>query len=571
MTLFFSWKGSIVSAGLLVLLLLASSVSLAQAPMWQSVVVISQNSTYSTLPKLAADVSGNIYVAGTFTGTVVFGTTALTSAGNSDVFVAKWNPLTARFIWAQRAGGTGDDVCTGIAASGASVYLTGHFTAAAIGFGGITLPNAGSRDGFVAKLTDVGSSRAFAWAQQVGGVGFDQVSAVAATSAGIYVTGEFEGSVGFGTAVLTSRGLGDGFVAKLDDAGSTATFAWAQPAGGYGSDGASALTVSGTSVYVAGYFSGTSTCGSTVAGLGLNSAGSYDVFVAKLVDAGSSSSFTWATSGGGFSEDMPYSVVANGASVYVAGAYRGGPARFGNTILPSANSYDAFVAKLTDTGSASTGFVWAWSGGDSYGQDEAVALATNGTSVFMAGTFGGTMTFGSTTLSTGGSGVRSVFLCKLADAGTTSRFDWAQSATAPGVGELLLLGGKIYVAGSFYNTAAFGNANVTAPTNAPAAYLASLTDATLTATAPALAGAAFTVAPNPAHGTATVQLPALPGTASATLTLLDAVGRVVRSTTWLLPPTGLRHELSMAGLAPGLYALQVRAGKATATRKVVVE
>ena len=44
------------------------------------------------------------------------------------------------------------------------------------------------------------------------------------------------------------------FVAKLTDAGSTSSFAWVQPAGGMGYDAASALAVSGTSMYIAGYF-----------------------------------------------------------------------------------------------------------------------------------------------------------------------------------------------------------------------------------------------------------------------------------------------------------------------------
>ena len=37
----------------------------------------------------AIDASGNVYVAGYFTGTISFGATTLTSAGDRDVFVAK--------------------------------------------------------------------------------------------------------------------------------------------------------------------------------------------------------------------------------------------------------------------------------------------------------------------------------------------------------------------------------------------------------------------------------------------------------------------------------------------------
>ena len=74
--------------------------------------------------------------------------------------------------------------------------------------------------------------------------------------------------------------------------------------------------------------------------------------------------------------------------------------------------------------------------------------------------------------------------------------------------------------------------------------------------------------PNPAHGHATVQLPVIPGTATATLTLLDALGRTLRTQT---ATTNSRTELDLTGLAPGLYALRVMAGTQTATHHLVVE
>ena len=74
--------------------------------------------------------------------------------------------------------------------------------------------------------------------------------------------------------------------------------------------------------------------------------------------------------------------------------------------------------------------------------------------------------------------------------------------------------------------------------------------------------------PNPAHGTATIQLPAIPGAPTAPLTLLDALGRTLRTQT---VSTNARAELDLTGLAPGLYAVRVQAGAATAMRRLVVE
>jgi hypothetical protein len=71
--------------------------------------------------------------------------------------------------------------------------------------------------------------------------------------------------------------------------------------------------------------------------------------------------------------------------------------------------------------------------------------------------------------------------------------------------------------------------------------------------------------PNPAHGRATVQVP---GGASATLTVLDALGRALRTQAVAADAPA---ELDLTGLAPGLYTLRVVAGPHTTTRRLAVE
>ena len=201
--------------------------------------------------------------------------------------------------------------------------------------------------------------------------------------------------------------------------------------------------------------------------------------------------------------------------------------------------------------------------------------------MYVAGTFNGPQaTFGTTTLtnfplSSGGSSNayrREVFVTKLLDAGSTSSFAWAQQAGGTGADfatSIAISGANVYVGGAVGPPASFISQVIAAPVGGPVPFFASLTDPTLLATTPTLSGSAFTLAPNPAHAAITVQLPALLGT--ATLTLFDALGRTLRSATVALPAAGLRHELGLAGLPAGIYALQVQAGAATATRRLVVE
>ena len=544
------------SVCLLVLLLLALRLpAVAQAPNWQSaravaVATAAAASTYSEVTATAVDAAGNVFLTGYFRNTMVLGSTTLTSLGSYDLFVAKFNPASNQFLWVQRAGGTGIDYAFALAVSGTSVYVAGTFESSAVGFGTTTLTNAGSADGFVAKLTDAGSTGSFVWAQQVGGSNYDTAAALAVSGTSVYVAGNFNSpTMGFGPAILTNAGMNDAFVAKLIDAGPTGSFVWAQRAGGTGSDSADKLAVSGSSVYVVGAFNSSADFGSTT----LTSAGSADGFVAKLADAGSTASFVWAQRAGGTGYDAAFVLAVSGASVYVAGFFNSSTAGFGPATLTNAGnagSADVFVAKLTDAGSTGS-FAWAQQAGGT-GYDAPYALAVSGNNVYVAGTFASsTVGFGSATLTNAGS--YDVFVAKLTDAGN---FGWAQRAGGTGREEayaLAVSGTSVYVAGTFDSpTANFGTTTLTNPNpGTRAGFLAALTDPTLTATA---AGRALTPAqlfPNPARRTATLRLPA--GTPSAPLILTDALGRAVRRDP---APTGPDRALDLGGLPAGLYLLR---------------
>ncbi len=100
---------------------------------------------------IAVDRSSNIYVTGGFNGSARFGTAApLTSRGNSDIFVAKYSPAGAP-LWAKSAGGTLDDGGRGIAVDDKGIsYVTGYFSGVAT-FDSLTLTSRGQDDLFVAK------------------------------------------------------------------------------------------------------------------------------------------------------------------------------------------------------------------------------------------------------------------------------------------------------------------------------------------------------------------------------------------------------------------------------------
>ncbi len=90
------------------------------------------------------------------------------------------------------------------------------------------------------------------------------------------------------------------------------------------------------------------------------------------------------------------------------------------------------------------------------------------------------------------------------------------------------------------------------------------------ATAPNALAAQATVYPNPAHDRFTLTLPPVAGAASATATLLNALGQVVNTRTVALPAAGATAEYATAGLAPGIYTLRLQAGGETTALRVAV-
>jgi hypothetical protein len=78
------------------------------------------------------------------------------------------------------------------------------------------------------------------------------------------------------------------------------------------------------------------------------------------------------------------------------------------------------------------------------------------------------------------------------------------------------------------------------------------------------------VYPNPAHNVAYVELPAALGTQPVAATLLDALGRAVRTTT-LAAQGAQAHQLSTAGLPAGVYTLRLSTSAGAVAKRLVIE
>ena len=87
---------------------------------------------------------------------------------------------------------------------------------------------------------------------------------------------------------------------------------------------------------------------------------------------------------------------------------------------------------------------------------------------------------------------------------------------------------------------------------------------------PALAAEEVTLAPNPAHGSFVVEVPAVAGASTVQAELLNVLGQVVRRQSAALPAAGATLTVPTADLAPGPYLLRLQAGATALTKRVLV-
>lgn len=167
---------------------------------------------------VAVDSAANVLVAGTFNGSINIGLGLETSAGGSDIFLAK---LVANGApsWVRRFGDTKDDFASGLTIDKfGGPILIGSFTGT-VDFGGGPVTAMGSGDnGFVARYT---TGQSFQWVKTLGSSFVRNLSVVADEADNTFLSGYFLTTLDLGLGPLTAAGGRDIFLAKLTKTGQT--------------------------------------------------------------------------------------------------------------------------------------------------------------------------------------------------------------------------------------------------------------------------------------------------------------------------------------------------------------
>ena len=277
-----------------------------------------QLATHDYANGVVTDSSGNVYVTGGTKG----GLDGNTSAGNTDLFMLKYNSSGTK-QWTKQLGSSGLDSANAIAIdSSGNLYVTG------MTFGGLDWnTNAGSNDFFVVKYNSSGTKQ---WTEQLGSASSDISNGVATDSSGnVYLAGVTYG----GLDGNSNQDNSDLFVVKYNSSG---TKQWTKQYGtGQYDEARGVATDSSGNVYVVGGTKGNL--------LGISNSGRTDAFVIKFNSSGTKQ---WTKKLGTAQNDLANGVATDSSgNFYVTGfTYKH---LDGNT---SAGNADLFVVKYNSSG-----------------------------------------------------------------------------------------------------------------------------------------------------------------------------------------------------------------------------
>ncbi|WP_437707275.1 hypothetical protein WMF45_26435 [Sorangium sp. So ce448] len=407
-------------------------------------------------PSVAVAGDGAAALLGRLAGDVKLDEERVSAIGGDNVFLARVAGSDGAGLGLRRFGAFDPQIVNALAADGNGDLLVAGEFSGTLEFGGAPRTSTGGRDGYLVRLDAEGHE---AWLQPLGGMGYQAGTSVAAGVNGrVVAAGRFSGTLAIGAVTYTSAGGNDVFAASFDAEGA---LLWSERFGDGFDQRARAVAVDAQeNAIVAGEFAGAIDFG----GGPIESAGDYDVFVAKLDpdgkhvwsrrfgDAGAQRALAIAVDGAGAvlvggamvgtvdfgggarnagageavfvakldaegehvwsrrigeqGASLGQVVVDGVGNVLVVGSFRG-EARIGRSVLMSAGEDDAFVVKLDRDGEV----VWARRfGGAGEDRGTGVAIDLDGAAV-VTGAFSGSVAFGETSLDSGAGA--DVFVAKL--------------------------------------------------------------------------------------------------------------------------------------------------------------
>lgn len=399
---------------------------------------------------LVVDDTGNVYVAGQFEYDFYVQSIHLSTMGQHDIFVAKFDSA-GTLKWIRQGGGSDGDAAVGIDIDAAgNVYVTGEIETTCYFFQypfTDSLVSTGFNDAFIVKYNNAGTRQ---WLKKSAYSNKDErgKSLVADADGNFYTTGSYTGNCNMGgVLILPHLGSGDGYLAKFNSNGN---LIWAKGVSSSGEDKGRnvALDNDGNVYLTATYKNNCSIGGTTITGTGRQNS--------LLAKFDSSGTLRWVRTayGSDTTRAAGLSVDASG-NVYVTGYFQD-TTYFGSQQLIGYGNYDIFIVKYDSSGNV----VWAKQEGGPY-EDIGYGLDFNQNTnqFYVTGQFDDHGEFGG--VNRVSNGQRDMFVCGYDTAGNALWFqNGGGSIRDAGYGVGHSPDGAVYVTGFYDTTASFGLINV---------------------------------------------------------------------------------------------------------------
>jgi hypothetical protein len=295
-------------------------------------------STDLSIPQaMAVDATGDVLVAGYFSGETDFGGTSI-NVSNEEIFIAKLDGANGALKWVVSGGGIGPQRVTDILVDSAGNIKLSGLTQNNVIFGTRTHTMVGTQDSFVLELSSTGSF------VSITGYGIaNQALSIAElahdSNGNLYLGGTFEGTLARnGWSITANKGGTDVFFIK--DSGQAST-SWATIGGTNGNDVLTGLEVTSKSeVVFSGYGQNTFTGGTKA----VTPKGNYDGFLGGLTASGS---WSWLDVTNSNDYEVNLGLAVNDSDILAAaGAFANvNPATIskGGTTITSSGGWDTYV------------------------------------------------------------------------------------------------------------------------------------------------------------------------------------------------------------------------------------
>jgi len=352
---------------------------------------------------VATDASGNIYVAGSFLGSIKAGNVTLTSNGSTDAFIVKYSSAGV-VQYAIKIGGTGSDVINDIKLNSSNLYFVGGF-GSTLTFGN-SITSSGEVDVMVGSMNP--STGVANWVVKEGGYSYDMANALAIDNNYLYTTGYFCNNKDIsGPYGLASSGTYNMFVGKHNlNNGSTI---WGRSLSGSGSEYGNGVALDANGdVIVTGTFNlHIDAPGAKVISRMIATRGSEDIFVTKFNGSGV---YQWLyTMGGAGSDNFGKLATYNSNNNVVGSGFFQNNSTFRGYTLNSTGLGDMFVYSADKNGN--TNWINRSSSTGSFAKSASDVAVSSSGAVYVTGTTAGNTTFGATSVT--GLGQTDMFLSKL--------------------------------------------------------------------------------------------------------------------------------------------------------------